>query len=37
MMVSKWLKHGAQGLKIENIKNLVEDKKIVMKLIRVAF
>ena len=28
MMVPKWLKGGAEGLKIQNIKNLVYDKKL---------
>ena len=31
MMVSKQLKGGAEGLKIQNIKNLAKDKKIVIK------
>ena len=31
MMVSKRLKVGAEGLKIQNIKNLVQDKKLVIK------
>ena len=31
MMVSKRLKGGAEGLKIQNIKNLVLDVKFVMK------
>jgi hypothetical protein len=31
MMVSKRLKGGAEGLKIQNIKNLVYNKKIVIK------
>ena len=31
MMVSKWLKGGAEGLKIQNIKTLFRIKKIVFK------
>ena len=31
MMMSKWLKGGAEGFKIQNIKNLVEDQKLVIK------
>ena len=31
MMVSKWLKDGAKGLKIQNIKNLVLDQKFIIK------
>ena len=30
-MVSKWLKGGAEGLKIQNIKNLVLDQKFIIK------
>ena len=31
MMVSKRLKGGAEGLKIQNFKNLVQDQKFVIK------
>ena len=31
MKVSKWLKGGAKGLKIQNINNLVYDKNLLLK------